>query len=225
MKPSLVDFRFLKSFFCDSKYIKPEPIVELNRREMPPRRSRRTAGQDPDQLEVAEKLEVVEKLEVEEVVEVVEKGQRKPGGVKYVGKVAAQGEEAEADAVETGVGSSLLGAEKTKLDVEDTDKTSTINQEDFEKKNSAEKPDCGEVLQADDGIGEKVAANGGEKDAQSACRLGDPAEPVEPGPSGERGNHLQMMKKVLSSSRRLHASSSEEEFYSGEEEEVTIKTL
>ena len=213
MKPSLVDFRFLKSFFCDSKYIKPEPIVELNRREMPPRRSRRTAGQDPDQLEVAE------------VVEVVEKGQRKPGGVKYVGKVAAQGEEAEADAVETDVGSSLLGAEKTKLDVEDTDKTSTINQEDFEKKNSAEKPDCGEVLQADDGIGEKVAANGGEKDAQSACRLGDPAEPVEPGPSGERGNHLQMMKKVLSSSRRLHASSSEEEFYSGEEEEVTIKTL
>ena len=212
MKPSLVDFRFLKSFFCDSKYIKPEPIVELNRREMPPRRSRRTAGQDPDQLEVAEKLEVVEK------------GQRKPGGVKYEGKVAAEGEEAEADAVETDVGSSLLGAETTKLDVEDTDKTSTINQEDFEKKNSAEKPDCGEVLQADDGIGEKVAANGGEKDAQSACRLGDPAEPVEPGPSGERGNHLQMMKKVLSSSRRLHASSSEEEFYSGEEE-VTIKTL
>merc|ERR1719341_417566 len=156
---------------------------------MPPRRSRRTAGQDPEKLEVAE---------------VVEKGQRKPGGVKYVGKVAAQGEEAEADAVETGVGSSLLGAEKTK--------------EDVEKKNSAEKPDCGEVLQADDGIGEKVAANGGEKDAQSACRLGDPAEPVEPGPSGERGNHLQMMKKVLSSSRRLHASSSEEEFYSGEEE-------
>ena len=219
MKPSLVDFRFLKSFFCDSKYIKPEPIVELNRRGMPPRRSRRTAGQDPDQREVAEKLEVVE------VVEVVEKGQRKPGGVKYVGKVAADGEEAEADAVETGVGSSLLGAEKTKLDVEDTDKTSTINQEDFEKKNSAEKLDCGEVLQADDGIGEKVAANGGEKDAQSACRLGDPAEPVEPGPSGERENHLQMMKKVLSSSRRLHASSSEEEFYSGEEEEVTIKTL
>ena len=203
---------FFKSFLCDSKYNKPEPIVELNRREMPPRRSRRTAGQDPDQLEVAE------------VVEVVEKGQRKPGGVKYVGKVAADGEEAEADAVETGVGSSLLGAEKTKLDVEDTDKTSTINQEDFEKKNSAEKLDCGEVLQADDGICEKVAANGGEKDAQSACRLGDPAEPVEPGPSGERGNHLQMMKKVLSSSRRLHASSSEEEFYSGEEE-VTIKTL
>ena len=221
MKPSLVDFRFLKSFFCDSKYIKPEPIVELNRREMPPRRSRRTAGQDPDQLEVAEVVEVVEKLEV---VEVAEKGQRKPGGVKYVGKVAAEGEEAEADAVETDVGSSLLGAEKTKSDVEDTDKTSTINQEDFEKKNSAEKPDCGEVLQADDGICEKVAANGGEKDAQSACRLGDPAEPVEPGPSGERGNHLQMMKKVLSSSRRLHASSSEEEFYSGEEE-VTIKTL
>ena len=116
---------------------------------MPPRRSRRTAGQDPDQLEVAE---VVEKLEV---VEVAEKGQRKPGGVKYVGKVAAEGEEAEADAVETDVGSSLLGAEKTKLDVEDTDKTSTINQEDFEKKNSAEKPDCGEVLQADDGIGER----------------------------------------------------------------------
>ena len=98
MKPSLVDFRFLKSFFCDSKYIKPEPIVELNRRGMPPRRSRRTAGQDPDQLEVAEVVEVVEKLEV---AEVVEKGQRKPGGVKYVGKVAAQGEEAEADAVET----------------------------------------------------------------------------------------------------------------------------
>ena len=188
---------------------------------MPPRRSRRTAGQDPDQLEVAEVVEVVEKLEV---VEVAEKGQRKPGGVKYVGKVAAEGEEAEADAVETDVGSSLLGAEKTKLDVEDTDKTSTINQEDFEKKNSAEKPNCGEVLQADDGIGDKVAANG-EKDAQSACRLGDPAEPVEPGPYGEQGNDLQMTKKVLSSSRRLHASSSEEEFYSGEEEEVTIKTL
>ena len=88
------------------------------------------------------------------------------------------------------------------------------------KKNSAESCDnacCGEVLQADDGKGEKAAPNS-EKDAQSACRLGDPLEP------GSSGEHLQMTKMGLSSSRRLNASSSEEEFYPGEEK-VTIKTL
>ena len=165
---------------------------------MPPRRSRRTDGQDPNQLEVAEKLEVVEK------------GQGKPGEEEYVSKIAAQGEEIEADAAKNDVGSSSLDAEKIKLDVEETDEMSTINKEDSGKKNSAEHPDeasgCGEVLQVDDGIGEKVALNS-EKDAQSTCRLGDPAEPAQPGPSGERGS--------------LNAS--KEEFYSGEEE-VAIKT-
>ena len=138
---------------------------------MPPRRSRRTAGQDPDQLEM------------------VEKDRGKPGGEKYVGKIAAQGEEVKADAGENDEGG---------------------------KENSAENPDhaetsCGEVLQVDNGIGEKVASKG-EKVDQSTCRLEDPAES---GPSGERGSHLKMTKKVLAS---------EEKLYPGEEE-VIFKTL
>ena len=155
---------------------------------MPPRRSRRTAGQDPDQLEM------------------VEKDRGKPGGEKYVGKIAAQGEEVKADAVENDEGSSVLDAEKTKLK----------KKEDFGKENSAENPDhaetsCGEVLQVDKGIGEKVPSKG-EKVDQSTCRLEDPAES---GPSGERGSHLKMTKKVLAS---------EEKLYPGEEE-VIFKTL
>ena len=155
---------------------------------MPPRRSRRTAGQDPDQLEM------------------VGKDRGKPGGEKYVGKIAAQGEEVKADAGENDEGSSVLDAEKTKLN----------KKEDFGKENSAENPDhaetsCGEVLQVDNGIGEKVASKG-EKVDQSTCRLEDPAES---GPSGERGSHLKMTKKVLAS---------EEKLYPGEEE-VIFKTL
>ena len=155
---------------------------------MPPRRSRRTAGQDPDQLEM------------------VEKDRGKPGGEKYVGKIAAQGEEVKADAGENDEGSSVLDAEKTKLN----------KKEDFGKENSAENPDhaetsCGEVLQVDNGIGEKVASKG-EKVDQSTCRLEDPAES---GPSGERASHLKKTKKVLAA---------EEELYPGEEE-VIIKTL
>ena len=165
---------------------------------MPPRRSRRTAGQDPDQLEM------------------VGKDQGKPGGEECAGKIAAQGEEVKADAVENDEGSSVLDAEKTKLDVEEINETSLNNKEDFGKENSAENPDhaetiCGEALQVNGCIGEKVVSKG-ERVDQSTCRLEDPAES---GPSGERASHLKKTKKVLAA---------EEELYPGEEE-VIIKTL
>ena len=80
-----------------------KPIVELKQREMPPRRSRRTAGKHPEQLEVVKdqgKLEVVKDEEqLGDSVGVVEEDKGKPGEDDDAGKSAAEGKEVKAEAV------------------------------------------------------------------------------------------------------------------------------
>ena len=185
-----------------------DPFIELKPREMPPRRSRRTAGKDPALLEE------------------VEKNEGKPGGENDgLGKTVDKGKKINADnvvqlegaAIEEVVGST---EEKVEVDIKETVVTSKSIKEGFGKQNSVEKLEdteascCGGIRQVGDG---KEVATNSEKDAQNACRLGDH---VEPGPSRGQASHLQITKKVASSSRRLNASSSEEEFYSGEEEVI-----
>ena len=178
---------------------------------MPPRRSRRTAGQDPEQLELVEKGNPADKCTAQDKdQDNVEKDQGKLEE-GYVGTVAAEGK----DEFKVEIGDRKPGEEcfaksddeskGVKADaVKNGDvEPSSLAVEDFGKKNSVEGPDgaeasCSvEVLQVDDG-------------------KGNPSEPSSP---GELGSHIQ--KRVLSSSRRLNASSSEEEFYSAEEK-VTI---
>ena len=178
---------------------------------MPPRRSRRTAGQDPVQLEVVEKDEG-----------------RSRGDDDGMGKTVDKGKEVNADnvvmlegvAIKDAVGSTEEHAEAS---VKEPVVMSKSTKEDLGKQSSMENLDnteassCGGILQVSDGNGKKAAAN-----TRNASRLGDC---VEPGPSGGRGNPLQNTKKALSSNRRLNASSSEEEIYSGEEEVIDIFRL
>ena len=182
---------------------------------MPPRRSRRTAGKDPEQLEVVEKVE------------------GKPGGGDdYLSKTVGQGKEVNADSLVQLEGAAIrdiVGSteEKAEVGVKETVVTSKSVKEDLGKPSSVENPNstevscCGEILQAGEGEGRKVVTNS-EKEAQNTIGLGNCNEPSS---SGGRGNHLPKIKKVASSGRRLNASSSEEDFYSGEEEVIFIFLL
>ena len=202
-----------------------EPILELKQREMPPRRSRRTAGKHPEQLEVVKdqgKLEVTKDEEQPgDSVGVVEEDKGKPGEDNGAGKSAAEGKEVKAEAVKNALVGMTSPEEKAKLETEEPSKT---NKEDCGRRNFAENPDVTEasceVQHDDDGKDERMAPNRDNK-AQNTCRLGDS---IGSGSSGEQENPLQITKKALSSSRRLNASSSEEEFYS-EEEEVTNHSI
>ena len=181
---------------------------------MPPRRSRRTAGKDPEQP-------------------VVEKVEGKPGGDDDgLGKTVDQGKEVNADSVARLEGAAIrdiVGSneEKAEVGVKETVVTSKSVKEDLGKPSSVENPNntevscCGEILQAGEGEGKKVVTNS-EKDAQNTIGLGNCDEPSS---SGGRGNHLPKINKVASSGRRLNASSSEEDFYSGEEEVIFIFLL
>ena len=181
---------------------------------MPPRRSRRTAGKDPEQP-------------------VVEKVEGKPGGDDDgLGKTVDQGKEVNADSVVQLEGAAIrdiVGSneEKAEVGVKETVVTAKIIKEDLGKPSSVENPNntevscCGEILQAGEGEGRKEVTNS-EKEAQNTIGLGNCDEPSS---SGGRGNHLPKIKKVASTGRRLNASSSEEEFYSGEEEVIVIFLL
>ena len=191
---------------------------------MPPRRSRRTAGKHPEQLEVVKdqgKLEVVKDEEqLGDSVGVVEEDKGKPGEDNGAGKSAAEGKEVKAEAVKNALVGMISPEEKAKFDAEETDETSKTNKEDWGRSNSAENPedtkDSCEAQNGGDGKGEGVAPKRG-NETQNNCRLGDS---IGLGSSGEQGNPLQITKNVLSSS--LNASSSEEEYYSGDEEVTNL---
>ena len=193
---------------------------------MPPRRSRRTAGKHPEQLEVVKdqgKLEVVKDEEqLGDSVGVVEEDRGKPGEDCGAGKSAAEGKEVKAEAVKNALVGMTSPEEKAKFDAEETDETSKTNKEDWGRSNSTENPeDTKDSCEAQNGgvrEGEGVAPKR-DNEARNNCRLGDS---VGSGSSGEQGNPLQITKNVLSSSRRLNASSSEEEFYSGDEEVTNL---
>ena len=189
---------------------------------MPPRRSRRTAGQDPKQLELVEKGNPVEGDCADKCTaqdkdqDNVEKdqGELEEG---YVGTVAAEGK----DEVKVEIGERKPGEEECFAKSDDESKVvkadavknenvepTSLAAENFGKKNSdGAEASCSVVLQVDGGKGKKTA-----HDSENLAEPGFPGELL-------LGSHIQ--KRVLSSSRRLNASSSEEEFYSSEEK-VTI---
>ena len=180
---------------------------------MPPRRSRRAAGQDPEQLEMVEKGNPVEGDCADKCVaqdkdqDNMEKDQGKLEE-GYVGTVAADGK----DEVKVEIGERKSGEEECFAKINDESKgVKAVKNGDVEPTSLAVE-DFGKPVEGPDG----AEATCSVKVLQVDAGKGNPAEP---GSAGELGSHIQ--KRVFSSSRRLNASSSDEEFYSAEDK-VTI---
>ena len=173
------------------------PACRVEEIRMPPRRSRRTAGQDPEQPEVEKDLGTL------------------LGDDDNAGKAVAKDFEVEAEngAMQMGAYLDLTSLGTEEKNEKEVVVAPVVCEGDLGKKNvwDTEASCSGQVTQEIGGKSEETTLTSG-----CSIRFGDTVG--ESSLSGGRENNLQILKRDSSSNRHLNAASSEDEYYSGDEE-------